>query len=307
MAARYLEGRDGKKAPADPHPTRFRLDGPSIALDPRVHAFRPDIADLALAGQVFASHYARPETWRCANPSNMIHGNPSVEATATSQLLHGEEFAVIDINGGWAWGYSRHDHYVGYTPIAGLSKGRSSPTHMVTAPAALVFAEPDFKAPLVARLPIGARIAAVEIADNGFIGAGDGWIHPRHLSGINMTAADPVAVTERLLGMPYLWGGRGGDGIDCSGLVQIALGLCGTYAPRDSDQQLNTLGEPVETGALRRGDLVFFPGHVGWMVDEERLIHASAHWMQVITEPLSDVERLLKAGHDKPVIAIKRL
>lgn len=286
----------------------FRLDGPSIALDPRIHAFRPDVADLALAGQVFATHYARPETRRCVRPSAMIWPAAAEEGTAISQILYGEEFSVVDVGDCWAWGYSRHDHYVGYVAADCLAPlPAPAPTHIVAIPLALVFAEPDIKSPLRERLPVAARISARETSPQGFIRSELGWLHPRHVRPVDEKTEDFVEIAERLLGLPYLWGGRGGGGIDCSGLVQIALSFAGVYAPRDSDQQRDGLGRQIPADTLRRGDLVCFPGHIGIMADSARIIHANGASMQVVLEPLADVVALLKAEHEQPVLAVKRL
>lgn len=237
----------------------------------------------------------------------MVRKKPRDDAPAVSQLLLGEDFAVIDVSGGWAWGYCRHDHYVGYVPVDALVQDGATPTHIVATPLALVFAAPDIKSPVAARLPMGARITALETGPAGFIRSFMGWLHPRHVMPLGDIKADPVAIAEQLLGVPYLWGGRAGDGLDCSGLVQLTLGLCGIFAPRDSDQQRDTLGTAVSPETLRRGDLVFFPGHVGLMTDSERLIHASAWWMRVTVEPLADAIALLARDHAQPIEAVKRL
>ena len=225
-------------------------------------------------------------------------------ARAVSQLIAGEAFAVIDISGDWAWGYSLHDHYVGHVPIAALGAKTDAVTHMVSVPLALVFAAPDIKSTLVGTLSVGARIDGE--VDRGFVRTSGGYVHTRHLRLVEDVEEDPVAVAERLIGLPYLWGGRGAGGIDCSGLVQLALGLCGRSCPRDSDQQ-RLLGDEIEDGELRRGDLVFFPGHVGFMADGETLLHANAHWMAVVAEPLADVVARLLPNHDRPIVARRRI
>ena len=137
---------------------------------------------------------------------------------------------------------------------------------------------------------------------------GGGWVHARHLAAIADKAPDFVTVAERFVGTPYLWGGRTSIGIDCSGLVQLALLAAGIHCPRDSDQQAEALGALVSadgTGfTFRRGDLVFFPGHVGMMTDTVTLLHANAYHMQVVAEPLADV--VMRAGA-KGISAVKRL
>lgn len=281
---------------------RFRLSGPSAPLDRRVAAVRRDIADVALADRVFAPHYAKPLVHGCARAAAPLLAEPDAGATAVSELLHGEDFAVLDVAGGFAWGYCCHDHYVGYVVLDALAEPFAA-THRVSAPAALVFARPDIKAPVLARLPMGARLAGT--AEGAFLLTTAGAVHLAHVAPLDQAAADPVAVAERLVGQPYRWGGRSGDGLDCSGLVQLALAFAGVAAPRDSDQQ-QALGHPAE-GQARRGDLVFFPGHVGLMVDAERLVHANAHWMMTVVEPLADVVARLAPTLPEPIIARRRL
>ena len=234
----------------------------------------------------------------------MMRDAPSDSARAVSQVMKGETFALLDVEGGWAWGYSGHDKYVGYLRADAL--GAAAPaTHIVSSARALIFELPDIKSPLVAELPVGARLHGQ--AEGGFVAAAGGFVHARHVRSLDPVEHDPLTVAERLLGLPYLWGGRGDGGIDCSGLVQVTLGLCGIAAPRDSDQQL-ALGREIQPGEpLRRGDLIFLPGHVGMMADGERLLHANAHWMAVTVEPLTEVIARLAGTQAEPIVARRRL
>jgi cell wall-associated NlpC family hydrolase len=201
-------------------------------------------------------------------------------------LLPGEAFAVLEISGGWAWGYCRHDHYVGYVEAIALVDA-PPPTHLVAALEAPILPEPSIHVPALATLPMGARVAGHE--HNGFLATDTGFLAFTQVRPIDAYERDPVAVAERLLGAPYLLGGRSPRGIDCSGLVQLSLAFCGIRAPRDSDQQ-RVLGELLaEDAALQRGDLIFFEGHVGMMMDAERLIHATVHTNKTLIEPLADV------------------
>lgn len=212
---------------------------------------------------------------------------------------------MLDVAGDWAWGRCLHDDYVGYLPIDALGPHQAA-THRVSVPLALLFSEASIKAPVIARRPIGALIAGERRDD--FLKVDGGFIHGRHVRPINEVATDPVAVAERLIGAPYLWGGRGAGGIDCSGLVQRALSLAGIAAPRDSDQQRDTLGRALgRDEPLQRGDLIFFPGHVGIMVDGTRMIHANAFWMAVTIEPLADVVGRLTPTHAEPILARRRI
>jgi hypothetical protein len=274
------------------------LGGPSPVLDARIHAYRRDLADVALAGQVFAPHYARPLIRGCGLRPAFVRTAPSDGAPIASQLLPGETFAVLEMNGHWAWGYCQADHYVGYIDLAALSDP-FEPTHVVTALEAPVLAEADGAATPLFQLPLGARVRGEE--SGSYLATVAGFLPLAQLRAADSPEQDFVAVAERFLGVPYLLGGRTSEGIDCSGLVQLALGLCGIPAPRDSDQQ-QTLGAPLPEGTqLQRGDLVFFDNHVGLMVDAERLIHATAHGNAVIVEPLADV------AARRPIVARRRL
>ncbi len=234
----------------------------------------------------------------------MLTDAPDDRARAVSELLLGETFEIVDASGGWAWGYCRHDRYVGYVREDALGDA-PEPDMMVTARHALVFAEPDIKAPVVAIWSLGARFAGTH--DGNFVVTDRGYVHRRHVAPLSESTSDPVAVAEQLLGTPYRWGGRSADGIDCSGLVQLALARAGIAAPRDSDQQRDAIGEELAPdAALRRGDVIFFPGHVGLMVDDARLIHANAHAMATTIEPLADVTARLAADHPHPILSRRR-
>lgn len=254
---------------------------------------------------LFAPHYARAESCRCTADTATVYASPSTDARAISQLVHGEAFEMLDKAGGWAWGRCAHDNYVGYVRADALGP-MQPPTHRITAPLTLVFANPDIKAPVTRTLPIGAQVSGQD--DDAFLRIDAGYIHQRHVAALSNLESDPVAVAERLIGTPYRWGGRGGDGIDCSGLVQRALELAGMAAPRDSDMQRDQLGEAIDEDApLRRGDLIFFPGHVGFMLDGAKLLHANAYWMSTVIEPLADVVNRLKPTHAQPITARKRI
>ena len=277
-------------------------------LDPREHAYRRDVADAALKGRVDAERFVRPSPHRLTGwRSAMMLAAPRPDAVAVSELLPGERFDTVDLADGWAWGYSHHDHYVGYVRAEHLAPGLPEPSHRITAPTALRFSAPDIKSAVGGTLPMMAGIAA-EPFDDRFLRLADGsFVHRRHAGGPTPPWTDPVAVARDFLGTPYRWGGRQRTGIDCSGLIQIVLGACGIAAPRDSDQQRDRLGRDVRDQEREAGDIVFFPGHVGIMVDDANLLHANATFMTTLIEPLANVVERMAAEHPDPISAIKRL
>lgn len=225
-----------------------------------------------------------------------------------SQLRLGDGFAVLETAGGWCWGYYLDDGYCGYVHAEDLARGTTAPTHKVRAPATLIFSEADYKAPVVMRPAMGAQLAISE-EQGGFSKCDYGYLPSHHLCPIGGVDEDIATVAEGLIGMPYLWGGRSGDGLDCSGLVQLALALKGVAAPRDSDQQEEALGEEIpESSSLQRNDLVFFPNHVGIMVNASHIIHANSSAMCVSVDALEDVVTKPYAdGVGRPITARKRI
>lgn len=282
--------------------------------DPRVNAIRADLADIGLKGEVHAPRFATGREFRVSAPQAPIRREPSHEAVLLTEALCGERVAVFDESEGWAWVQLCQDRYVGWVPRDSLAESGMEPTHKVSALRTFAFARPDIKAPPLSALPFGAQLASVGHAQDKnaryALVEPAGAVVVQHLALLDAFEADWTGVAERFLGTPYLWGGKTSGGIDCSGLVQVALQACGIATPRDSDMQEAELGSALPlTGGLprlKRGDLVFWKGHVGIMRDSEALLHANAHHMQVAAEPVSAaVDRL--AGRGTEVTSVRRI
>lgn len=278
-------------------------------MDHRLTPARADIAASFLKGKVTAERYVDPVDRRCIAPSAAIRRDASASAGMDDQVLYGEEFAVLEERDGWCWGFSRADGYVGWVEASALSGETFKADHKITALRTYLFPEPDFKKPPLALLNLNARFLAGEVEGKFVEARGAGWITAHHTAPLSEFAGDFVAVAEAHLGAPYLWGGKESLGLDCSGLVQMALAAAGIDVPRDADQQeavLKEIWDDVTWNDERdRGDIYFWPGHVGILTDSEHLLHANAFTMDVTLEPFSEaVARIREA--ENPVRTIVR-
>jgi cell wall-associated NlpC family hydrolase len=278
--------------------------------DPRLTPARPEVAARYLEGTVEAARFVDGEELCVTDPMAPLREGPAPDATLSTQALKGERVTIYDRNGeGFAWGQLDSDGYVGWLPDAALARPAAAPTHKVTALLTFAFPGPSIKLPPAETLPLGARVSIVR-EDGAFAVTREGLYLPRrHVGEFDVIEPDFVAVAERFVGTPYLWGGKSALGIDCSGLVQVALNAAGTGCPRDSDMQQAGLGQALssaETTKLQRGDLIFWKGHVAIVRDADTIVHANAHHMATVVENTQQsIARIKAAGSE--VTAIKRL
>ena len=250
-----------------------------------------------------------------------LKAEPRGRAEMVSQALFGEEAELLEEvalppgsrERGWLRVRLTRDGYVGYAPREAFTGAAAPPTHVVNVPQTLLFPEPDIKTSPTQPLYMGAPLCAeaeegrfLRLADGGFVIAA----HVRPLDA--PPEPDAAAIAQMLLHAPYLWGGRSVAGVDCSGLVQLALTMAGhAHVPRDSGPQSRQVGEELpldwlsRPGKLRRGDLVFWKGHVAMLLDERTIIHANAHHMMVAIEPLAGAIARIAADGGDPV-ALRR-
>jgi cell wall-associated NlpC family hydrolase len=281
-------------------------------LDKRLNAFRPDLADETLRGKVDASHFIKGRPAVVSGAYVDVRKAPSPDGRIDTQFLLGDRVRVFDSANGWAWVQGERDGYVGHVAEAGLALGEPDPeTHRVIVPRTFVYPSAELKDPPVRVLSMGSRIhvAGEEVKrDTRYAVLSDGTaIVATHLADPAENSGDYVSVAEMFLHTPYLWGGATAFGIDCSGLVQLAMFMTGRNVLRDSDMQENSLGEPLDVsggfGMLERGDLVFWEGHVGIMANGGDLLHANGKTMTVSVEPLAAAIRRIEPLYGLPTSA----
>ncbi|RLL71466.1 C40 family peptidase [Paenirhodobacter hankyongi] len=271
--------------------------------DRRLTPFSGRIALETLRGQVAAEAFTEGEPARVILP--VVDLSPAPGALRDRQLIFGAAVTVIERRGAAAFVQAAADGYCGWVPAVAFG-APARPTHVVSAAATHVYREASIKRGEVMSLSLGARLAVLD-EDAKFLRIAEGYVPRPHLRPLDPPETDPVAVAERLLGTPYLWGGNSREGIDCSGLVQVALALCGRVCPADSDQQSRAFGDFLPAGTVpQRGDLFFWKGHVAMACDGERLIHANGHTMSVAHEGIAACLARIEAAGDGPFLGLKR-
>ncbi|HEY1096575.1 MAG TPA: NlpC/P60 family protein [Alphaproteobacteria bacterium] len=276
------------------------------SFDPRLTLARADLAADHLEGIVKADAYKAPERWRVSAPLVNLYKAPvtsdMLSTTLESQWLYGEDIDVLEIKDGWAWGQSLADGYVGYCRAEHLVRPTIETTHRVSNLMTHAYNSPDVKTTPLFPLSYGSEVTVIDETDGFMRTDADLFIPSAHLVDKFVHALEPVSEAFRFLGVPYVYGGRSGFGIDCSALIQLCLQACGMPFPRDMDMQAAVKAQNIARAALQTGDLVFFAhddgkqnhdgsaihGHLGIMVDDTMMIHANEMMMATSMDDLDD-------------------
>lgn len=278
--------------------------------DPRIHPYRVDLAAEHLRDVVAVDCYVTGTSKTVSAGSVSLRRKPQSDAAQDTELLFGETVTVYEEKNGWSWLQAKVDGYVGYAPTEALQEKLGDVTHHVAALRSYLFPEPDLKIPPIALLSMNSAVRVIE-QDGAYCAIeGGGWLYTRHLAAIGDFETDHAEVAQRFLGAPYYWGGKTSVGLDCSGLIQMALARCGQPVPRDSDMQENSIGVAVQfdgdQSVLQSGDLIYWPGHAGIWIDPDRFIHANATDMMVAIASLKHVAAYIKEATGDEIRSVRR-
>jgi hypothetical protein len=279
--------------------------------DPRITPARGDIAAAHLRGRIEARHYVEGTKHTVVHGRAALRKSPSPDSGLETELVFGQIFMVYERGVRFLWGQATDDECVGYVEATSLSEGETGAEHKVIALATPLLPAPDVRRAVLDILPMNARVRVLERVGGGFAHIEpSGFVFETHLAPSSHREKDWIAVAEQFLRAPYVWGGKTVSGLDCSGLVQVALETTGRQLPRDTDLQEKAIDHRIEPAPdfanLRRGDLVFWDGHVGIMLDRERLLHATSAFMEVVVEAVHDAVRRIEPISG-PITSVRRI
>ena len=228
-------------------------------------------------------------------PLSNIYKKPNVVSEVTSQILYGEKFKIISKNKSWIKIKVLFDNYIGYIKNKDYTKDHK-PTHKIFILKANIYNKQKNKTKYF--LPFASRISMIQESKKFIEFEKNKWIKKSDVKNINHIEKDYLKVLKFFLKTKYVWGGKTYRGIDCSAILQLFFYYNNKFYPRDTKDQIKYSIKKNKGGVFKKGDIIFWKGHVAVCINSQKLIHAYGPEKKVlimnITETINRIERTAK-------------
>ncbi len=223
-----------------------------------------------------------------------------------SQILLGEDFKSQSKIGKFYKGYKAYDKYKGFIEAKDLHLDKNKKTHKIISKECNIYKKPNNKYKLNKKIFFNSRISILD-DKNSFIQTKNGWILKKNIKPINFRKKHFLDNIKLYLNTKYLWGGNSPKGLDCSALVQELLKFNNIYCPRDSKDQKKFFRKEISIKNIRKGDLLFWKGHVAIALSNKKLVHAFGPRKKVVIMGIKETVKKIYSKSKLPLLCVKRI
>ena len=223
-----------------------------------------------------------------------------------SQILLGEDFKSQNKIGKFYKGYKAYDKYKGFIEAKDLHLDKNKKTHKIISKECNIYKKPSNKYKLNKKIFFNSRISILDDKNN-FIQTKNGWILKKNIKPINFRKKHFLDNIKLYLNTKYLWGGNSPKGLDCSALVQELLKFNNIYCPRDSKDQKKFFRKEISIKNIRKGDLLFWKGHVAIALSSKKLVHAFGPRKKVVIMGIKETVKKIYSKSKLPLLCVKRI
>jgi len=240
----------------------------------------------------------------CKKPFINLYGRPSFNSEIASQIIYGEKFKVLSKNKKWMKIKNLFDNYVGYIKNENFKKNHK-PTHKICNLKANIFKKPNTRTKNF--LPFGSKILII-CQNKKFVEfEKNKWIKKTDIKKINHKEKNFIKIFKKFLQVKYVWGGKSYKGIDCSALLQIFFYYNNLFYPRDTKDQIKYSRGKLKKRTFKKGDIIFWKGHVAICLNSKKLIHAYGPEKKVLMMPIIKTINRIKETANLEVKKIARI
>ena len=226
-----------------------------------------------------------------------IYRNPSRRSEVTSQIIYGEKFKILSKNKKWIKIKTSFDNYVGYIKNSKYAE-KFKPNYKVSSLKAKIFKKPGIGTN--SWLPLASKLSVFEQNRNYVKTEKNKWIKKTDIKKIDHKENNFAKIFKKFLNVKYVWGGKTFQGIDCSALLQIFFYYNNSFYPRDTKDQIKYTKKNLTKRKFKKGDVIFWKGHVAMCLNSKQLIHAYGPEKKVIIMPIIEtINRIEKTANLK--------